>query len=84
MRQGKPFRLLQLRQPVSHDTVRCLEKLLDDARAGKIVGISYAAMARNREFFYSACGEAHKNPAWATAMAATLLHGTLRRVFGED
>lgn len=83
MKRAKPFRLLQLRQPVSHDTVRCLRTLLADAEAGKIVGISYAVIASNREFFYSSCGEAHRNPAWAAAMAATLLHGTMRRVFGE-
>ena len=84
MKREKPFRLLQLRQPVSHDTVKCLQTLLEQAQAGKIVGLAYTAMAANREFFYSACGEAHRNPAWATAMAATLFHGTLKRVFGED
>lgn len=84
MKRGRPFKLLQLRRPVSHDTVKCLRTLLEQAEAGKIVGISYAAMAANREFFYSSCGEAHRNPAWATAMAATLFHGTLKRVFGED
>jgi hypothetical protein len=84
MKRERPFRLLQLRQPISHDTVRCLRKLLAEAEAGKIIGISYAAMAANRDFFYSSCGEAHRNPAWATAMAATLFHGTLKRVFGEE
>lgn len=84
MKRSKPFRLLHLRQPVSHDTVRCLRTLLADAEAGKIVGISYAVMAANREFFYSSCGEAYRNPVFATAMAATLLHGTMKRVFGDD
>jgi len=79
----QPFRLVQLNQSVSHDTVRCLRQLLADAEAGKIVGISYAVMASNRKFFYSSCGEAYRNPAFATAMAATLLHGTMKRVFGE-
>lgn len=84
MRRDKPFKLLQLRQPISHDTVKCLRALLAQAEAGKIVGVAYTAMAANREFFYSSCGEAHRNPAWATAMAATLLHGTLKKVFGEE
>jgi len=83
-RRDRPFRLLQLKQPVSHDTVRCLRALLADAEAGKIVGITYAAMASNRQFFFSSCGEAHRNPAWATAMSATLHHGNVRRVFGEE
>jgi hypothetical protein len=84
VKRERPFRLLHLKPPVSHDTVRCLRELLEKAEQGKIIGITYTAMASNRDFFYSACGEAHRNPAWATAMAATLLHGTMKRVFGED
>lgn len=84
MKRPRPFRLLHLRQAVSHDTVKCLRELLDQAEKGKIIGVTYAAMANNREFFYSSCGEPHNNPAWATAMAATLLHGTLKKVFGDD
>ncbi|MGQ3051065.1 MAG: hypothetical protein ACT6S0_04710 [Roseateles sp.] len=84
MKRARPFRLLHLRQSVSHETVECLRELLSQAEAGKIIGISYTVMAANREFFYSSCGEAHRNPAWATAMAATLFHGTLKRVFGEE
>lgn len=79
----QPFRLLQLTRPVSHDTVRCLRELLDDAERGKIVGISYAVMATNREFFYSSCGEAHRNPAFASALASTLWYGTMKKVFNE-
>lgn len=69
---------------VSADTVRCLRTLLADAEAGNIIGISYAVMARNRDFFYSSCGEAHRTPAWAAALSATLMHGTMKRIFGED
>lgn len=69
---------------VSYDTVRCLRKLLADAEAGRIVGISYAVVTPNRDFFYSSCGDAHRNPALAASLAATLMHGTMKRVFGED
>ena len=84
MKRERPFQLLHIKQSVSHDTVRCLRALLADAEAGKIVGVTYAAMSRNRKFFFSNCGEAFRNPAWATAMSATLHHGNVRRVFGED
>lgn len=72
------------RSTVDRDTVRCLRALLADAEAGKIIGISYAVMAADREFFYNSCGEAHRNPAWAAALSATLMHGTMKRIFGED
>lgn len=82
-RRERPFRLVQLKKPVSHDTVRCLRALLEEAERGEIHGICFAVMKANRDFSYNACGEAHRNPAWAAAMAATLLHGTMKRVFNE-
>jgi hypothetical protein len=84
VRRPKPFRLVQLKQPVSHDTVRCLRALLEEAERGEIQGLSFAVMKSNREFTYNFCGEAHRNPAWAAAMAVTLLHGTMKRVFNEE
>ncbi|NBW08296.1 MAG: hypothetical protein EBR82_09735 [Caulobacteraceae bacterium] len=80
----RPFRLVQLKRPVSHDVVRCLESILEDARRGEVHGLAFVVMKTNREFFYNACGEAHRNPAWAAAMAATLMHGTMKRVFNEE
>lgn len=67
----------------AQDTARCLRELLADAEAGKITGIAYAAMASNREFFYSSCGEAHRDVGKAAALASMLMHGTMRRMFGE-
>lgn len=72
------------RQAVDDDTVTCLRALLADAEAGKIVGITYAALSKDHQFFFSSCGEAQRSPAWATAMSVTLHHGNVRRVFGED
>ncbi len=68
----------------ARDTVRCLRALLEEAERGEIQGISFAVMKSNRDFTYNSCGEAHRNPAWAAAMAATLMHGTMKRIFGED
>ena len=80
----RPFRLVQLKRPVSHDVIRCLESMLENAKRGEVHGLAFVVMMENREFFYNACGEAHRNPAWAAAMAATLMHGTMKRVFNEE
>ncbi len=82
--RARPFRLVQLKKPVSHDTVRCLRALLEEAERGEIQGVCFAVMKANRDFFYNSCGEAHRNPAWAAAMSVTLLHGTMKRVFNEE
>lgn len=72
------------RAQVSADVVRCLRELLKDAEQGKIIGISYAGMKSDRELFYSSCGEAHRNPTQAASLAATLMHGTMKRIFNDD
>lgn len=85
MSRPRPFQLVQLKsRRVSHDTVQCLRALLRKAEAGEIIGIAYAAMEENREYFYSACGEAHRNPGFAGQMAGALWYGTMKRVFGEE
>ncbi len=84
MKRQPPFRLVQLKRPVSNDTVRCLRALLDEAERGEIHGICYAVMKSDREFTYNLCGEAFRNPAWAAGMIATLQHGTMKMIFKED
>lgn len=84
MKRQPPFRLVQLKRPVSNDTVRCLRALLAEAERGEIHGICYAVMKSDREFTYNLCGEAFRNPAWAAGMIATLQHGTMKMIFKED
>lgn len=79
----RPFRLVQF-QRVSHDTVKCLRHMLDRAERGEIIGISFAAMQADREFFVQSCGEAHRNAAFASALASSLWYQTMKSVFGED
>ena len=82
---AKVVQLRRVRSQVAdQDLIRCLRTLLADAEAGKLIGMSYAVMATNREFFYSSAGEAHRSPAWAAALSATLMHGTMKRMFGDD
>jgi hypothetical protein len=54
------------------------------AEAGEIIGLTYAAMEEDRRYFYSACGEAHRNPGFAGQMAGALWYGMMKRVFGEE
>lgn len=57
---------------VSHDTVECLEMLLDQARRGQVIGIAYAVMLRKRAYITNTAGEAHRNPTFSRGMIATL------------
>lgn len=85
MSRKEPFKLVLLRdRRVSHDTVTCLRSLLRQAEAGEIIGIIYAVMKEDRKYFYSACGEAHRNAGMASQMAGVLWYGTMQRVFGEE
>jgi hypothetical protein len=68
---------------VSTDTVHCLERLLADARAGKVVGIVYGVIFKRRNFSVNACGEAHRSPVFARGVLATLDDELSQRVRGR-
>lgn len=57
---------------VSHDTIECLEMLLDQARRGEVIGIAYAVMLKKRAYITNTAGEAHRNPTFSRGMLATL------------
>lgn len=57
---------------VSHDTVECLEQLLNQARRGQVIGIAYAVMLKKRAYITNTAGEAHRNPTFSRGMIATL------------
>lgn len=85
MTRKPPFQLVSLRsRRISHDTITCLRVLLRRAEAGEIIGVAFAAMEEDRKYFYSACGEAHRNSGMASQMASALWFGSMKRVFGED
>jgi hypothetical protein len=67
-----PFRLVPIDGSVSHDTVQCLEALLEKARAGEVIGVAYAVMYRRRQYRVHSCGEMHKNPTFARGAVAAL------------
>lgn len=57
---------------VSSDTVRALEQLLLDARAGRIVGLAYVAMHKVYDYTVDAAGECRRSPTLARGMLARL------------
>lgn len=78
----QPFRLVALDAPVSHDTVKCLEALLERAKQGDIIGIAYAVMYRRREFRVHTCGEMHRNPTFTRGAVAALNDQVSRQQWG--
>lgn len=60
---------------VSDDTKEALKFLTEDADRGDLIGIAFAAMYRNREYFVSAAGEAYRNPTFALGMVEMLSAG---------
>lgn len=75
-----PFVLAQ--DPISHDTVEALQTLLDEAKKGHLIGISFAAMYTKprRRFVTEAAGEADRNPTFAISTVVVLLYKLLMRV----
>ncbi|MBA2547316.1 MAG: hypothetical protein H0V16_02515 [Burkholderiaceae bacterium] len=73
----EPFRLV--RDPLSCDTIECLQRLLADAEHGQILGIAYAAMYKGREYVVGATGEARRSTTFARGMVDDL-HDELRDI----
>jgi hypothetical protein len=65
-------RIHQLPAEHSHDTIACLEHLLEEARRGEIIGLAFAALCKRRKFVLDTAGEAHRNPTFARGMVAAL------------
>lgn len=61
-------RLRVVRFPGSRDTVRALEALLADARAGRLIGIAYVAMYGRGEYVVGLEGETRKSPTMTRGM----------------
>jgi hypothetical protein len=69
-------------ETLSHDTVQCLEQLLDKARKGEIIGLAFAAMCRRRQYMVDTAGEAHRNLTYARGMVCALNDELGQRIRG--
>ncbi|MDN8612757.1 hypothetical protein [Variovorax ginsengisoli] len=65
-----PYRLVP--DTISHDTVECLEVLLEGAKAGEITGIAFACTMRKMRYITNTAGSCYKNPTFARGMVASL------------
>lgn len=65
-----PFRLVG--DQLSHDTIKCLEELLAYAKEGRLIGIAFAALYKERVYIVNAAGEAYRNPTFARGLIAEL------------
>lgn len=78
----RPFKLISI-SAVSRDTVECLRVLLAEAERGEVIGVSYAAMRKERKFNTHSCGEAHRNPGFASTVVSALWFDIQLQVRGE-
>lgn len=57
---------------LSPDTVECLGELLDAAKAGTVVGISFAVILKRGNFWVNTAGEARRRAALAYTTVGAL------------
>jgi len=69
---------------LSADTVECLTQLLEEAKAGRIVGVSFAAILKRGNFWVNSAGEARRRPALAHAAVGALHLKLGLKIIGVD
>lgn len=70
-----------VRYPGSTETIRALEDLLVQARAGEIIGIAFVVMCSGREYAVGIEGETRKAPTFTRGMLH-LLDSELAKLLG--
>lgn len=61
-----------VRDVVSHDTVECLEQLLEAARAGEVIGLVFGAMLKRKRYMVNLAGEARRDPTYARGVVGAI------------
>jgi hypothetical protein len=69
---GKVVQLRKVPPPVDTDTVECLERLLSEARAGKVVGLAFVALMPQRNFIVHTTGSVHQEPVYTRGVLREL------------
>lgn len=57
---------------IASDVVGALQEMLEQAKAGKLKGLVFAATYRRNEYIVNVAGDARKNPTLARGMVAFL------------
>lgn len=68
-------RVQMVRDGLSHDTIECLEHLLIEAKAGRVIGVAFAALKPRRGHITHTCG--------AVTSERVLTRGLLRELDDE-
>lgn len=75
----RPYKLSP--DKISGDTVRALEELLADARAGRLTGLAFVGIySRGRRYIVNTAGQARVDPVTTRGMVGSLddsLHATV-------
>lgn len=65
------------------DALRCLQWMIRRIERGEVVGLCFAALESDGQYFVASCGGAHRNAQTASAMASSLWYQTMKQVFGD-
>lgn len=66
----RPYTLIP--DSISHETVEALGELLEQARAGELVGFAFAAILKRRRYIVNTAGECRGDPTLTRGMALAL------------
>lgn len=73
-----PFRLVG--EMISHDTVEVLSELLQQAKAGDVIGVALVALQRKRQYEFALTGEAARSPTFTLGTVAKLQYDIAMKV----
>lgn len=59
---------------ISADMLQAVEYLVQEIRAGRIIGLAWVALRPGREYEADAAGEARREPAYTQGLILKLLH----------
>jgi hypothetical protein len=51
---------LVLGEQLSQDTIECLEQLLAEAKAGRVIGLAFVALRPHLQYYRHSCGKVWK------------------------
>ncbi len=69
---------------LSHDTIECLESMLEQARNGELIGIAFGAILKRRNYIVNSAGEAYRSPTFARGIVAALDDELSARIRGGN
>lgn len=65
------------------DTIECLQQMLEQAKAGELIGVAFVAIIKRRGYIANFAGEVSRNPTFARGMLRTLDDQLGQRIGGN-